>query len=477
MEKIERDLAEAEIALLNRLGPRLTGNSAHEQLITHVEQQLAALGLTVHQDTYTFTRWDLPATQPQQWLTVAGSQVPIAAAFPYSGSTGPAGIQRRLHLLKGHLARWRGARDGIAVVEVINRKLPFGEAVPTWDNARPWNWQRHPLGSATLAGLGLSRARAAGVQAVVFAWRGISPANAKGQYLPFVLPYQDIPAVFVAGDAADQVVTAARERQMAALVLDAAQVAGAQTRTIWAVVRGTQRPHEAVIVVSHSDGTNSVEENGHIGLVSLARSVAATPPARTVVFVLTTGHLRIPAFTKHGQATSRWLTDHHELWAGTPGGMRAVAGLAMEHLGAREYRDDPVLAEYGPTGRPEPELLYASTRELKNLVDAEWRGAEAPPRVSKPGPFVHFGEGEPLYQRGIPVIALVTAPQYVLSMEPGDYVDIDLLTQQVDSFHRLLRCLDELPVDSFGTVVPPTLCAKAAAITRIAWGLLRGSAR
>jgi hypothetical protein len=410
-------------------------------------------------------------------LTVAGSQVPIAAAFPYSGCTGPAGIQGRLRLLKGPIPWWRGARDGIAVVEVINRALPFGEAVPTWDNAQPWNWQRHPIGPATLAGLGLSRARAAGVQAVVFAWRGISPANAQGQYLPFVLPYQGIPAVFVAGDAADQVATAARERQKAALVLDAVQVAGARTRTIWAVVRGTKRPEEAVFVVSHSDGTNSVEENGHIGLVSLARSVAASGPARTVVFVLTTGHLRIPAFTKHGQATSRWLTDHPELWAGGPGGTRAVAGLAIEHLGAREYRDDPELGEYPPTGRPEPELLYASTRELKNLVDAEWRGAEAPPRVSKPGPFVHFGEGEPLYQRGIPVIALVTAPQYVLSVEPGDYVDIELLTQQVDSFHRLLRRLDELPADNFGTVVPPTLRAKAAAVKRIVSGILRRGAR
>ena len=65
-----------------------------------------------------------------------------------------------------------------------------------------------PLIPATLAGLCLTRARRAGVEAVIFAWRGISTANAKGQYLPFTLPYQNIPAVFVAGDEADFVLAA-----------------------------------------------------------------------------------------------------------------------------------------------------------------------------------------------------------------------------------------------------------------------------
>jgi hypothetical protein len=232
-----------------------------------------------------------------------------------------------------------------------------------------------------------------------------------------------------------------------------------------------------VLVVCHSDGTNAVEENGHIGLVSLAQDVAARPLGRTVTFVLTTGHLRIPAFSNSGQATSRWLTDHPEHWAGRPSGTHTVAGLTIEHLGAREYRDDPTTGRYGPTGKAEPELLYASTRQLKDLVDAEWHGAATPPRVSAPGPFIHFGEGEPLYQRAIPGIALVTAPQYLLSIEPGDYVDLDLLTRQVDSFHRLLQRLDRLHAGEFGTVKPLGRGAQAAAIARIAAGIVCGRGR
>jgi hypothetical protein len=476
MGHVDRNWVQDELGLLDRLGPRLTGSAAHDELISHVAQQLADLGLDVQEDRYSFTRWEHPVAERLR-LSVAGQPVPVCAAFPYSGNTGPGGVQGDLRLLKGPLPRWSAARGGVAVIEVRNRALPLGALIPVWDGGAPLDWQRNPLGPATIAGLGLPRARRAGVQAVVFAWRDISPVNAQGQYLSFIAPYLDIPAVFVAGDASDQVIAAAREKQTAALVLDAALVPDSPTRTIWAVAPGTSRPHETVLVVSHSDGTNAVEENGHIALVSLARDVAASPPERTTVFVLTTGHLRIPAFTDHGQATSRWLTDHPEQWAGGPNESQAVAALVIEHLGAREYQDNPVTNEYGPTGRPEPEVIYASTRQVKDLVDAEWRSAATPPRVSKPGAFVQFGEGEPLYQRKIPAISLITMPQYLLSLEPGDYVDVDLLTRQVDSFHRLRRRLDTLPQGAFGTVTPPKLSTKAKTLAQIASGLINGRAR
>jgi hypothetical protein len=232
-------------------------------------------------------------------------------------------------------------------------------------------------------------------------------------------------------------------------------------RTVWAAVEGTRRPQETVLVVTHSDGTNVVEENGHIGLLHLAREVMAQPPQRTIVFVFTAGHLRIPAVTSHGQATSRWLTDHRDWWAGGPGQRRAVSGLVIEHLGALEYRDDPATGDYGPTGHGEPEVLYASTRELRMLADIEWRGVEpGPTRVSIPNELIQFGEGQPLYLERIPNISLVTIPQYLLSTEPGDYVDVKLLQRQVDSFARLLRRLDTLPPASVGSIAPHTTLGK-----------------
>uniref|UniRef100_UPI000561EB48 hypothetical protein n=1 Tax=Microbacterium sp. B19 TaxID=96765 RepID=UPI000561EB48 len=111
--------------------------------------------------------------------------------------------------------------------------------------------------------------------------------------------------------------------------------------TVWAVSSGSGiHADESVLVVTHSDGGNAVEENGFIGLLELARDAAETPHDRTIVFVLVAGHLRIPAVTAHGQATTAWLHAHPEWWSPAADGRTAVAGLVIEHLGAKHRRDD-----------------------------------------------------------------------------------------------------------------------------------------
>jgi len=368
---------------------------------------------------------------------------------------------------------WALARNQIAVVEVNNRHMDFSLVVGTWDPCEAWGPTANPLAPATMAGLTLGLARRAGVRAVVFAWRGVSADNARGQYLPFTLGYQGIPAVFVAGAAADQVLGAASRRESAKLVLNASVCPASSTRTVWTVVEGTKHPDESLLVISHSDGPNNVEENGHLGLVALARDLVANPPERTVVLVFTTGHLRIPALTKHGQATTRWLEDHPDQWAGGPGQRQAVAGLAIEHLGAIEYADDPASGTYAPTGRAEPELLYATTRELMNIARAQWHGADpGPTRVSKPSALIHFGEGEPMYLKQVPGISLVTTPQYLLADNQSDFVDAELLARQVDSFARILRRMDTMPRGELGRVQLPSPQAKAAAVAKIVASLI-----
>lgn len=44
--------------------------------------------------------------------------------------------------------------------------------------------------------------------------------------------------------------------------------------------------------------------------------------------------------SKHGQATSTWLEAHPEMWKGEAGQARAVAGIAIEHLGALGDTED-----------------------------------------------------------------------------------------------------------------------------------------
>lgn len=471
---ITADQIDQEVALLNRLKSRVTGAVEHEELIKHIETQLFDSGLDVRSDVLPFTRW-APQGDAGPTLTVAGRPVPIASAFPYSGTTGPNGVSGHLVPLRGPIPAWSKARGEIAVLEVNNFGLPFAAVIDTWGNDVPWPAVRNPLIAATIAGLGLSRARKAGVKAVILLWRNISDNHARGQYIPFTMDYQGIPVVFVSGEAAATVHERATSREHATLVLNYQIIPDSSTRTIWTTVEGTSRPNETVFVVTHTDGVNIVEENGHIAMVAMARAAAADPPDRTTVFVFTSGHMRIPAVTSKGQATQRFLADHPELWAGGAGQRRAVAGLAVEHLGAREFIDDPDANEFRPTGRVEPELLYATTPELAHLARAEWQAAdEGTARVSRPTALVHFGEGEPLLHAGIPAISLVTAPLYLLAELPGDeteLIDKAALQRQVDNFERLYRRITSVRTVDFGHAKKPTKAAQLRGFVLLLWSL------
>lgn len=462
------DFIRREIDYLTQLGPRFTGSMQQEQLINRVTRQLSEIGLTIQTDVHQFTRWDGPATPSDELLSIDGRPTEVASTFPYSGTTGPAGVTAPLRRIPGPVPPWPLARGKIAVVPINNRTLPARELLRTYPGSPPWPPLSNPLIPAVVSGSTLRLARRAGVKAVIFAWKsGITAQNAHGQYIPFILPYQRLPAVFVAGSATSAVLDAARRHARARLVLDAQVTPAARTRSVWAQIPGTGRARESVLIVSHSDGVNTVEENGHIGLVSLARSLVARRPERTVVIALITGHLRIPALTSHGQATTRWLDDHPELWAGGSG-LKAVGGLVIEHLGALEYRDDPSRGTYGPTGAAEPEILYASTAELARLAREEWSGAQpGPTRITAPNSLIQFGEGQPLLQKGIPNISLVTGPQYLLSTTPREYVDPDLAGRQIASFHRLMRRMDRMPGFSFGSVPPANVMTRAVDAARV----------
>ncbi|WP_307215964.1 hypothetical protein [Microbacterium sp. SORGH_AS_0888] len=350
---------------------------------------------------------------------------------------------------------------------MYNVDAPASLLLDSWGGPLPFDRTANPAISSELAGTDLSGARAAGVLGVVAIWRDLPDDEARGQYLPFTRPYQDIPAVWVPASQGDELVAAARRGERATLTLDATRHPNATMDTVWAVAPGSgPHAHESVIVVTHSDGGNAVEENGHIGLLALARDAVSTPHDRTIVFVVVAGHLRIPAVSTHGQATSAWLDAHPDLWSPASSGLTAVAGLAIEHLGARRRRDDAVTT--GAENPAEPELIYATTRELDGLTRSVWNGA-GPVRPVRPGALIHLGEGEPLYERGIPAVALITGPAFLLAETSAAGVDLDLLSRQVESFRRLLRHLaNATDPSSFGRVRRAGRGKKLAATLRVA---------
>lgn len=457
-----------QIRRLNDLGPRPSGSDAHRALIEDVATELAELGYEVERDTHSFERWD--AARSDIALRVDQESVPLSSAWPYSGETGPDGVTAPLVLVDAVRKNWREATGKIAVIDVHNLEVPTNLIVETWSGSLPFETIANPVIGSEFAGSDLTKAREAGVLGVVATWRDLPDGAANAQYLPFTRDYQGIPAVWASESQRDHLRAAARRGDTATLVLNASRTPNASMDTLWAVSPGVGAlADEAVLVVTHSDGGNAVEENRHIALLALARDAASTPHDRTIVFVYTAGHLRIPAVTDHGQATTAWLSAHPELWSPDAGGLTAVAGLAIEHLGAKHFRIDAATGRYGPDGTLEPELLYATTRELADLTSSTWSGAVINSSTPvKPGALIHLGEGEPLFEHGIPAVALVTGPLYLLAELEDDLVDLDTLTRQVDSFRRLLKHLaGSADKATFGTVQRSGKVKKALATLRV----------
>ncbi|ATQ43360.1 hypothetical protein [Caulobacter mirabilis] len=454
------------IERLNSFGPRLTGYPAHEASIDLIAQELQAMGLVVQSDVHAMTRWTVRETG----LVVAGSPVPVASAFAYSGRTEPQGITAPLVWLGEKPRSLEAAAGKIAVVPVKNaaigflvRDLMFTRKAfyPSREEADFTGTVTTPLLSGLTPGIDLAAARRAGVLGVICVFQDMSEEAARDQYNPFITPYQDCPALWVGPAAGARLKAACEAGEQATLTLQAELAPDVPTRTLFAVLEGTV-PNETIIVNTHTDGPNACEENGPAALLALARYMSRVPAEqrrRTIIFAFVTGHFQMPQLSGHeGQATSRWLRDHPELWDGKPGHRKAVAGLTIEHIGCREWKDVADRSRSAPTGKLERELVY-TTNEVMDQVFAEAAAGRTKIRALtvEPRNGVHLGEGQPLFAAGIPAIAMCPLPDYLCSARRGgdlDRLDPEFAHQQVQTFARALLQLDALPAKVLGSPRP-----------------------
>ena len=451
----------------------LTGSPAHKARIGDIASKLQRLGFQVNYDPpHTFKRWDVDCDGVS--LSIEGvGRVDVSSAFPYSGKTSATGVTAPLRLVHPVRKNWSNAGNAIAVIEVLDTSLPFDLVFTPWENL-PAESVRRPIISAYAFTPDLDKAREAGVLGVICLWGPkVSSKIAAGQYLPFWQDYHDLPAVWVSGDVREKVLQAAKDGRDATLVLNAARTKG-DTQTIWVSCDG-ETDAETVLVITHTDGTNEIEENGYLALLDMAAKAKSRKNRRKFIYVFVTGHFRIPAVSvkqnikmrmpllpKRKEATDAWLKAHPELWDGKDGHARAAAGLVIEHLGALEVDGDGT-----PTGLIEPEIVYATTAQLFQKAKATWHERSAGRRhFVAPHPLIHLGEGEPLYQNDIPAIALVPGPQYLVVLGSDKLTDDRLLEAQLLTFDRLQTELDGMSGEEIGRIRKPSAIKKVWTILR-----------
>lgn len=435
-----------DIEIMNSFGSRTTGSEGHNRFISWLEQQVTELGLTVYRDSYTFDRWE----EKNSALIIDNQKIHVSSAFPYSGETDDNGLNAELVYTKR--GDYEKAKGKIAVVEIENfKKFPIGIIMNERDTFPAQSQLVSTDGdlvvTSALKEAKLEKAKEMGVQAVILVWKGASTAKVENQYLPFTTDYAGIPAVWVNEDEGQQVISAAKEHKSGTVILEAEVQKNAPTESFYVKIEGKNK-NEAIIVNTHTDGVNVVEENGAVGMLSMLRYLTQEQqeqPERTMIFAFVTGHFRLPEFKGTSQATSTWMEAHRELWDGENGHLKAVAGITVEHLGSMEWKDDDS-GRYMPTGKISTEYTYVGNEMMGSIWLKAIENREDTRTVLLRGHNkFEFGESQPLFEEGIPVIGLIQMPDYLMVDSDNremDKFDVKLMHSQIVSLLTAIQLVD-----------------------------------
>ena len=426
------------------LGARHTGGPSQDELIDDLQDAMASLGWQTDRKTQTFQHWEAS----DFGLAVSqggGAEQALNAAhyYPYSGTTPADGVVGELaYANRGTAADFAaGSFAGkIAVVDVPVPSTPIGALFNPWFGFPPDVDPTAPYDrSWTAAVPTLAAAKSAGAAGVVIILPE-APADAIGQYIPFKRALQGLPAIHVDAQVGNELRQLAQGSGNAGRLILPSTTEADTTDAVLATLPG--RSDEVVLVHTHTDGTNLIEENGMLGMLSIAqRLTARATPARpsTFAFYFATGH-----FATGVVASASYLTDYPDLAS------RTKAGVTIEHLGCPEYVDDHV-SSYGPTGLPETAAVYCSNLAVAEIAEAAIQDAGLTRANPLKPPF--FGEGAALNAAGVPMMSYLAGPNYLLA-------EADRATQlerfDVKRMHKEINALAEM-VDQAGAASPDAL--------------------
>ena len=450
----------AGVEKMNSFGTRPTGSPAHNAFIGYLKDEIHAMGLETRVNNYNFDRWQAKRTALTLLTDNGPEEIHVSSPFPYSGETTPFGVTGELVHLVGKHINYGLAHKKIAVVKVKDFKSTYSGVAFNQKNAFPEGttipkYYKGPVASAFVKFPFLSLAAKVGVKGVIVIWEDMSDAMVEGQYLNFILDYQGIPAVWVNSHDGEKVMQAALRHDCANLVLEAEKEPAAHSESFCTIIEGKKKD-EAIIINSHTDGVNCVEENGPLAMLQMIKYFKDRTPERTLIFAFVTGHFRLPHFKKPGavsdQASSRWMYDNKDLWDGKNGHIKAVAALTPEHLGCTEWKD--VDGVYTKTNPIDLEEVYTGNNQMEKVYYDCVRDREHIRTVTLRGHnLLHFGEGQPFFNAGVPEISLVTSPDYLCVESPThemEKFDPELMYEQTVSFIRMAEMLNTMTAEEIG---------------------------
>ncbi len=440
-----------ELLFMVALGSRNTGFPGHVKFVDRLAGQLQAIpGMSVHRDGYKLPRWD--ATHYALTARPVGGQdrrLHATSAYPYSGKTGSQGVTGKIVDLGTTLPNEAGGSEPVRFGDIRGKIVflrspvhgfPYGDNfhvmgantadVKLPDRIKEAIWQNRSAPD-------LDQFAKAGAAGVILSWVGVSDANAEGQYAPFGHKFAECPALWVGEKTGEEIAKIAAAGGEATIVLEADIFPNTPTDTVYGVLPG--KTDEVVFVHTHSDGPNACEENGGIGVVALAKFLAARPKGslnKTYIFTLTTGHMA----GAYVRSFREFIDAHPDIMK------KAVAALVLEHLGCRSWVDRD--GAYVPSGYNQATMVLTQSKPLGKIVLEEVAGT-IEDRVTVVDPYMKrfTGESANLITYGVPTIGIMPAPSYLLKESENGGIerhDARLYRTQIENFSRMLLRIDAM---------------------------------
>jgi hypothetical protein len=451
-------------AFVDSLGVRPTGSPAQVRYIDWIRRQLATMpGISVSELRFPIDRWTTTGATLRLRTATGVRALPIAGAIPYSAATGRRGVAAPLVVVPDNQKITANAAAGKIVVRQAN---PGGIAqadlllpIVSWSTYDP----KHtidPLG--TFQGdfvfynarmTDLQDAAAAGAKGLLFV-KNLPRRQLIGHYEPYDGVAWGVPGAFLGADEGKQITDAlAAGGAPTARITIRAHFKRVVTPSILATLPG--RSPQRIVIDSHTDGTNAVEDNGPVAMVAIARYYAGLPLAcrpRTLEFAFSTAHfyqrVAAPSVRDGGAAQLAGQLDH-EYDKGT-----VSAVLVLEHLGAVDDESVPRTDGPGdvltPTGQRAIQFVAVTPSvPLLGAVDSVIRRYDLqrtitlqgsdPPGNHVPSHCSFGGEGTPFNYHLLPTIGVIAAPQFLYDPAFGlESIDFDVMHAELLAYTDLL---------------------------------------
>jgi hypothetical protein len=475
-------------AFLGRLGARPTGSAEQNAYIDWIRRQVQAIpGVQLSEQQFTINRWTAGTTKLSMTVNGKATTLSIADAIPYTQPTGTDGVSGPAVYIPDDQA----ITSDNAAGRIVVRPAPAGSVpmadfllpVVSWESYDPDNTfdpTQNFFGdfinyNARVADL--RAAAAAGAKALLFV-KDLPRKQIAGHVEPYEGSPWQVPGVFLGADEGKQISDAiAGGEQPTIRLVEQATYDRVQTPSLEAVLPGQHA--QRLVVDSHTDGTNAVEDNGPIAMVAMLRYYASQPIAcrpRTLQFAFSTAHFyqRLVSpnvrFGGAGQLAQQ-LDDEYD-----KGTVSAV--LVLEHLGARDY-EMVARKDGGPGSQLEanglPAIDFVAITPSPSLVQAVdgvvrsydlrrtilLQGADAP-GTTVPQHCNFGGEGTPFNVHLLPTIGVIAAPQTLY--DPAfelEGIDFNVMHSELLAWTELVTRMQTMPQAAIAGEVTAERAARA----------------